>query len=69
MKDVILIFDLPKEETSLRVKIHRELLKSNAKMIQHSVWKSDNLNAFIEIATFIKKSGGRASILEEKFIF
>jgi hypothetical protein len=33
------------------------------------MWKSDKLNKLIEIATLVKKSGGKARILEEKLIF
>ena len=31
--------------------------------------KSDKFDSLVEIAMFIKKNGGSASILEEKFIF
>lgn len=69
MKNYILSFDIPRENNSQRRKINRDLNKINAKMIHHSTWKSDKLNDLISIATFIKKSGGSASILEEKLIF
>jgi len=69
MKDVIFIFDIPKKENTVKVRVWRDLIKINAKKIQHSVWKSDDLKNLIEIANFIKKSGGHAMILEEKLIF
>jgi len=69
MKNYILSFDIPRENNSQRRKINRDLNKINAKMIHHSTWKSDKLNDLIDIATFIKRSGGSASILEEKLIF
>lgn len=69
MKDMILLFDIPREERRIELKIWRELKRLDAKMIQHSVWKSDKLQDLIDIATFIKKSGGSATILEEKLIF
>jgi hypothetical protein len=69
MKDAILIYDIPRESISVAVKTWRDLKKMNAKMVHHSTWKSDDLKSLIEIATFIKKSGGSASILEEKLIF
>lgn len=65
----ILSFDLPRELNTERRRINRDLNKMNAKMIHHSTWKSDDLKSLIEIASFIKKSGGSASILEEKLIF
>ena len=69
MKDVILLFDIPREERRIELKIWRELKRLDAKMVQHSVWKSDKLQDLIDIATFIKKSGGQATILEEKLVF
>lgn len=69
MKDVILIYDIPKESRNVELKTWRDLQKIKAKMIHQSTWKSDDLKNLIDIATFIKKSGGTASILEEKLIF
>lgn len=70
MKEFVLIFDLPKESHSEYVKVWRDLNKiDNIKKVQHSVWKSEKINELIDIATFIKKSGGHAMILEEKLIF
>jgi hypothetical protein len=69
MKDAILIYDIPRESHSVAVQVLRDLQKINAKMIHHSTWKSDDSKSLIDIATFIKKSGGSASILEEKLIF
>jgi len=69
MKGFVLIFDMPKKSHAHYVKIWRDLQKINAKMIHHSTWKSDDLKSLIDIASFIKKSGGAASILEEKLIF
>jgi hypothetical protein len=69
MKDSILIYDIPRNLNKIEVKVWRDLQKINAKMVHHSTWKSDDLKSLIEIATFIKKSGGSASILEEKLIF
>lgn len=63
------MFDIPREEHKIEVKVWRDLKRMDAKMIQHSVWKSDKLQDLIGIATFIKKSGGQATILEEKLIF
>lgn len=69
MKEFVLIFDLPETMHSEYVKVWRELKKKNIKRMQQSVWKSGDLQSLIEIATFIKKSGGTVSILEEKLIF
>jgi len=69
MKEGILIFDMPLDYRSEARKVQRDLNKINAKMVQQSVWKSNDLKSLIDIATFIKKSGGTASILEEKLIF
>ena len=67
--EFILIFDLPKENAVDNVRINRALRKINAEMGQFSVWKSRNLQDLIDVATLIKKSGGEARILEERFVF
>lgn len=69
MKEFVLIYDVPREPTRVETKVWRDLSKLGAKRLQHSVWKSYKLKDLIEIATFIKKSGGQATILEEKLIF
>lgn len=65
----VLIFDLPRESGSLRRQLNRRLNSLGAKQIQFSVWVHDKLDEFVDIANWIKKSGGEARILEEKFIF
>jgi len=67
--EYILSFDIPRELNTARRKINRDLNKINAKMIHHSLWKSENLKELISIANEIKRNGGTARILEEKFIF
>lgn len=69
MKEFVLIFDIPREPTRRETKVWRDLTKLGAKKLQHSVWKHSDLSKLIDIATFIKKSGGSATILEEKLIF
>ncbi len=69
MKEFVLIFDIPRDQHKVEVKVWRDLLKLDCKMVQHSVWKHGDLSKLIEIATFIKKSGGSATILEEKLVF
>jgi len=69
MKEFVLIYDVPREPTRIETKVWRDLQKYGAKKLQHSVWKHSDLSKLIEIATFIKKSGGSATILEEKLIF
>jgi hypothetical protein len=65
----IISFDLPREMNSARVRLFRMLKSRNCKMIHESLWEGDNLKDLIEIASFIKKFGVRARILEEKFLF
>ena len=67
--EFILIFDLPKENAVDNVRINRALRKINAEMVQFSVWKSKSLQDLIDVASLIKKSGGEARILEERFVF
>jgi hypothetical protein len=65
----IISFDLSREMNSARVRLFRMLKSKNCKMIHESLWEGSNLKDLIEIAIFIKKFGGRARILEEKFLF
>lgn len=65
----ILIFYLPRENASEKVRFNRELHEINARMIQHSAWSSENIQELIRIASEIKKLDGRARILEERFVF
>ncbi len=69
MKEFILTFDIPRDATRIRKKVHRDLIKMNSRKIQYSLWKSKDLNSLVDIAIFIKKSGGGATILEERLIF
>ena len=65
----VLIFDIPLEEKSSAKQTQRLLSKIGAKQIQRSVWSFESLGDLIDIATFVKKSGGDARILEERFVF
>ncbi|MBU5537514.1 MAG: hypothetical protein QW818_03210 [Candidatus Aenigmatarchaeota archaeon] len=65
----VMISDIPREKGSVHRQVHRLLTRIGAKQIQFSVWKHDKLEELIGIASFIKKSGGDARILEERFIF
>ncbi len=65
----ILIYDIPTESESIQRQTHRLLIRADARQVQRSVWKSKSLQDLIGIASFIKKSGGDARILEERFVF
>ena len=65
----VIVFDIPRFEKTERVRIHRELVRGGAEKIQDSFWKSEKMKFLIEIGMRIRKLGGRASILEEKFLF
>ncbi|MBU5537580.1 MAG: hypothetical protein QW818_03940 [Candidatus Aenigmatarchaeota archaeon] len=65
----ILIYDIPTELESVQRQTHRLLVRNGCKQIQRSVWKSEELSTLMDIAIFVKKSGGDARILEEKFVF
>lgn len=65
----MLIFDIPKGETILNVKVNRKLKSIGAEKVQNSVWKSDNLKELMRIAIWIRNCGGAAQILEENIIF
>ncbi len=65
----VIVFDIPRSEKTERVRIHRGLIRGGAEMIQDSFWKSDSLKFLIDIGMRIRKIGGSATILEEKFLF
>lgn len=65
----VLSFDLPKRMAIVRSRIHRKLVAIKAEKVHDSFWRSSNLKALIEIALTIKQFGGKAAILEEKFVF
>lgn len=69
MKEFVLVFDLPREMGTVKVRTWRELQKIDARMIQFSIWKSEKLDELMKLAIDIKKSGGTAKIMEEKFVF
>ena len=65
----ILIFDIPREDFSLAVKVNRKLKAMNAEKIQNSVWRSENFDGLVKVALLIRNAGGRAQIIEEKVVF
>ncbi len=64
-----MVFDIPRDKGAAQRQVSRLLAKSGATKVQFSVWKSKKLQDLIDIATLIKKSGGDARILEERFVF
>ncbi len=65
----VLTFDIPREMHHVQVKAWRNLHRIKASRLQHSLWKHKDLKSLVEIAVYIKKNGGRAKILEERFLF
>ncbi len=65
----ILIFDIPRGEKILNVKVNRKLKSIDAVKIQNSVWKADNLQELMKIVIWIRNVGGSANILEENVVF
>lgn len=69
MRSFVLVFDIPKEMQRERRTINRELHRADAERVQDSFWKHNNLKILMEIAMHIRRVGGKAEILEEKFLF
>jgi len=65
----ILIFDIPRKNTILAVKVNRKLKEMNAEKIQNSVWRGEDFDELVKIALLIRNSGGKAQIIEEKVVF
>lgn len=64
-----MVWDLPKGLAKERKHINRAMHSSNAIMVQHSLWRHDDLKTPLDIALKIKQFGGKARILEERFLF
>jgi hypothetical protein len=62
-----LIFDIPKEKNTLRVKTWRELQRLEAELKFRSLWvlpnTKRNLSDFKYLRNEIEKSGGKAEVL------
>ena len=69
MTEFVLVFDIPRDKPLLALRVNRTLKRIGATKFQHSVWRSENLQDLISLATFIKRHGGKAAILEERFVF
>jgi len=65
----LISFDLPREMNGARVRVFRMLKSNRCRMIHQSLWESENLETLIKIANFVKRCGGKARILEERFVF
>lgn len=65
----IIIFQLPKNSQSLKLKVNRMLTKIKARMLQRSVWFHENAQKLVEIASFIKSRGGKAIVLEKNVVY
>lgn len=65
----LIIFDLPKDNAVMRVKINRLFKEIGAEKVQNSVWASENLKELTKIAIWIRNVGGTAQIIEEKIIY
>ena len=65
----VMVFDIPRSEMTERRRIHRELVRGGAVRILDSFWRSDKIKFLIAMGIRIRKTGGKATILEEKFLF
>ncbi len=64
MPEYVLLFDIPRQESVLRVRVNRALKLVDAKMVQRSIWKCGSLDDLKGIANFIREHGGKAQIVE-----
>jgi CRISPR-associated endonuclease Cas2 len=67
--EYLLIFDIPKGQSIMRVKVNRLLKSIGARKVQSSVWSSENLRELTKIAVWIRNAGGNAQIIEERIIY
>ena len=64
MSEFALIFDIPTGMNVFKVKLNRSLKLIGARMVQRSVWKSENLNEMVKLALWIRQHGGKAEVVE-----
>lgn len=64
----LIIYDMPRTEKSLFVKINRMLHKIDAELLQHSVWEADDIEILTQIVSIVRQAGGEANILEKRII-
>jgi len=64
----ILIFDLPRNKASVRVKVNRLLHRIDAEKVQQSVWMHENYEWLKEAKEIIVSSGGSAILLKGEVI-
>ena len=65
----LIMFDLPKGNATMGVKINRLLKSIDAERVQDSVWRSENLKELTKIAIWVRNVEGKATILEEKVVY
>jgi len=65
----LIIFQLPKNSQSLKLRVNRMLTRIKARMLQRSVWLHENAQKLVEIASFIKSRGGKAIVLEKNVVY
>ncbi len=65
----VLVYDIPQSEAVEKVRINRMLHRIGAKLMQQSLWTSDDIKNLVAIGIRIRKIGGRAQILEERILF
>ena len=69
MEKFLLAFDIPANERMFRKKINQILKKIDAKMIQKSLWESEDLNKLLNIAVLIKNIGGVVYVFQAEVLF
>ena len=61
----IIVFDIGRDNPSLRVKVNRMLNRIKAVMVQDSVWQSDDLEQLKIIGKIIKSNGGKVLLFSK----
>jgi CRISPR-associated endonuclease Cas2 len=69
MEKFLIAFDIPANERLFRKKINQILKKIGAKMVQKSLWESNDLPKLLRIAILIKNVGGTVYIYQSKVLF
>jgi len=59
-----IIFDIPLDKPILKLKVNRALKAIHAKMVQRSIWKSEDFEDLEVILDLIRRHGGKANIIK-----
>ncbi len=65
----VLVYDIPFGLDTEKRRVNRMLHRTGARCVQQSFWRCDDLKNLVSIGMCVRRLGGKAEILEERFLF